>query len=233
MNSQEKQQLEEMLKGKPQAAGVLSLLKENSTCNEDLIILKKAGTDIGLEYLVPYLLKSDPSWSQQALKYLPGLGEYEQPLIERAAELYKNIEWPAPELLAGELTTISELELYLDGAASYTAHFSMFWFTPPFVSPAYWQPAKGTPNSGSWVEGAKLDIYQSDTHKCSDFALATSPLQAGDTVVLMLIVTGFNRGWVNTGTFFTYDPASKNKARFDASGMLLSPTYSYTIIPST
>ncbi len=230
MTSEEKNLLIKKFSASPEGMKALKLLKESDTCDGDLAVLKKVAGDAGVERVVPYILKADPSWSLQVLRFIPHLGKYQQPLIDRAALLYKDMVLPTVEALVTPLKKISAFELYLKGNAAFAGSFTMYWFTPPLSSPNNWQPVKGTPNSGSWVYSSKLDVYQSATVDCKKFALKNSPLAAGDTVVMILNIAGHVGGLINTGFLYTYDPNVQSKAKIETWGGVDGVDYSASVI---
>lgn len=200
-------------------------------------ILKTAADEAGMDKLIPVILENDPNWALNALRHLPNLGEYEQPLIKKASELLDRM---TPALFADadgnppQLQKINKLELYLDGAASFTAYFTMFWFTPPFSGPGDWKP--GVANAGSFKESDMVDDYGMEAKECSFFSINTStlkiPVNTGDQVTMICNITA-NGSWTNTGFFFIYDPAATITARITATGLCGSPSFTFNYMTST
>ena len=86
----------------------------------------------------------------------------------------------------------------------------MYW-----VDNAQIQPAAGS-SSGLWKWSSKLMVGQDAQMACTDFALADSPLNEGDTVWMYM--------WVQAGKDiesplrFTYSSTTADYAQFTSSG---------------
>jgi hypothetical protein len=231
MNQEEKIKLNRIVSADPQAPRTLALFNEPDSCDNDIQILKAAVAEAGLDKVVPVILQGDPAWSLHMLKNVPNLGAYKDPLEKKAAEMYLGKE-PifTAEAAAASLSHINQLEMYVDGGAGFGAWFTMYWFTPPFVSPAHWQPMAGTPSSGSWVQSSKVLVGAGQTLNCSSFALTTSPLNSGDIVVMLINIAGNGAGWINTGFFYRYDPNVNMIGRIETWGGVDTPKFSQSVV---
>jgi hypothetical protein len=87
----------------------------------------------------------------------------------------------------------------------------------------------GTTNPASWKTIPGPGLGSCSDAKCSSFALATSPLTPGDTVMMVIDIMANPTPWTNTSIFFTYDPNSKQTGEIDAKGTVDAPTFSFSV----
>jgi hypothetical protein len=233
MNQADKIKISSIVAADPQAAQTLALFNEPDSCDNDIQILKTAVAEAGLDKVVPVVLQGDPAWSLHMLQNIPNLGAYKDPLEKKANEMYEGklpVFTGDADALAASLSHINQLEMYVDGGAGFGAWFTMYWFTPPFVSPAHWQPMAGTPSSSTWVQSSKVLVGAGQTLNCSSFALTTSPLSGGDIVVMLINISGNGAGWINTGFFFRYDPNVNMIGRIETWGGVDTPQFAQTVV---
>jgi hypothetical protein len=198
-----------------------AIIKEPNSTIET--ILKTAEAEVGLDKLIPIILENYPYWALGALRFLPNLGKYEAPLREKARIVFlpASVDAPTAANTASEATglpTIDTFEMYLSCGMGYDAHFTMWYFTPPF--------------SNTWtvsdkISGGFIPVCQSQTQKCTFFSMPKNPLKAGDTVMMVLGIAG-NKDWVTTNILFTYDPNNLYTAQIDCHGQTLNPYFTFS-----
>ncbi len=208
------------------ADNTLRQIRDQNSCYKD--ILTTARQEVGLDKLVDHILRNDPEWAYQALRSLDDLGDYRDPLIEKAAE---DEEWAlhtlrfVPEIEAhkdfltakagnsvGPIADIAGFNLLDQGW--YNCAFTMFW-----VNNGQPQPQTAVPRSnwGSWKWSSTMSGGGSgETQQCTYFELENAPLQAGNEVWMYM--------WVQAGDDiespfrFTYNPNTADIAYFSATG---------------
>jgi hypothetical protein len=199
------------------------LIKEPNSSLE--AILKSAEAEVGVDKLVSVILNHHPQWALGALRHLPNIGPHETALREKArvtflASTPNNIVG-ASEATPG-LIDVSQLKMYIACGAGYVANFTIWYFTPPFNN----EWTQSTIKSGD-----QIPVCQSQTKDCSFFSVESTPIKAGDTVMMVLNIAG-NKDWVPTNIWFTYNPDTKKYAEVDCHGQTLNPSFTYSVIQS-
>jgi hypothetical protein len=84
MNLDEQRKFASGLAQEAGASKTLSAIQDKNSCFED--IFRTAVAEVGVQKLVEYLLRGDPNWAYQALRYVPDLGSNREMLIKKTAE---------------------------------------------------------------------------------------------------------------------------------------------------
>jgi hypothetical protein len=162
------------------------------------------------------------------LRYIPNLGPYEARLREKARLVFLPPDSQAgpggdPSLRsgggAGSLQSMNTFYMYVGCGAGYTAYFTMWYFTPPFSND--WTVS--TASSGDY-----RNVCQGTTQPCSFFSNSSTPLQSGDTVMMVVGING-NKDWVPTNIWFTYSPTAAYTAEVDCYGQTLNPYFEWSV----
>ena len=210
-----------------EAPRTLAILKSDEY-RDVSAVLKTAADEVGLDKLVPAIIKYYPAWAGEALRFLPDLGSYRQNLIDAL---------PRPEKANGHVNfaaaaapedtiAVKSLTLYLAPGAAMVASFTMFWTHEGVTYPQAVAPDLG---QWDWSIDLSIAINRSYTMSCSDFAAPSpnrnfpgAPLAPGDGVWMVerSCSTDFD-----TGFRFVYQPNGRD-IQIDIVGGALTPSFS-------
>jgi hypothetical protein len=201
----------------------LELIKDP---NQNLdAILKSAVAEVGLEKVVSIILDNNYSyWALGALRYIPNLGEYEARLRQKARVVLLPTDSQTRRAPVGvSLPSIRDFQMYLACGVGYAAYFTMWYFTPPFRN----EWTQNTVYSGEHY----AVVCTSQTQPCAYFSNPNSPLNAGDTVMMVLGIEAGPSAY-QTGVFFTFDPTGRNTAVIDCHGQTFNPSVTWSVVTS-
>ena len=205
------------------ATKALALINDNENCFED--ILPVAAKEIGVDQLVRTILKHDPVWSYNTLRYVEGLtAAHRDALLQRAAQnrsaavqtmRYVSDLGQHKDLFDAQVNgpnaTIGNISgFHIHNAGWYAAEFTMKWTNPgsstiqPTVDKSDWNWSKVKTLGGNMEEA------------CNFFEVEGTSLVSGAEVWIYLRVIG---GKNNDSTLrFTYDPTSSGVAYLVCTG---------------
>lgn len=194
-------------------------------------ILQSVVSEVGIDKVVPIILESKyPYWALGALRYIPNLGKYEEPLRKKAGILSLSTDNKVHKNHAqgvaagGNLPRINAFSLYVACGAGYCSNFTMYYFTPPFQNE--WR-GNNSNNTGSY----KCICVSAVSAPCVNFSIPETPLTAGDTVMMVM---GIEAGpWYQTGVWFTFDPNANVTAAITGHGQTFNPSVDWSLQQNT
>lgn len=208
------------------ASNTLAIINDETKNSPIDVILKSADAEIGREKLMSVILESEYQfWALGALRYLSGLGDYEEKLKKKANLVFlpntlntENFAAMTSNNDGLNLQSINTFEMYLSCGVGYVANFTMYYFTPPFSN--NW-------NQSTIFSGDKVPVCKSQKKGCDFFSMTDFPLKPGDTVMMVLGIGGGPDA--PTNIWFKYDPNAKYTAQIDCLGSTLMPTFSWSV----
>lgn len=223
MTVEEQRNLGVKLAAQLDAGKTLDIIKDTGSCYDE--IFRSAAAELGTDKLASLVLEqNEPSWALAVLRHVPEIDDYRQALIAKSAPLLESVKLadaPAPDATLGK---VAAFELYVEVGASYSAYSTMYWQTDPNVI----EPAAGyAPNNPPVKWSDIVRVAQSATNICEYFALPKAPLHVGNTVWMMVDVSG--GGFYNTNYKFTYDPSVDSTVVISASGGTVTAQFTWSI----
>ncbi|ETX02343.1 MAG: hypothetical protein ETSY1_03990 [Candidatus Entotheonella factor] len=222
MTVDEQRKLGVKLASKNDAPKTLELIK-NTDCVYSQIF-ECAAEELGVDRLAEIVLKSEePAWAWALLRHIDGIDDHRDALLEMGAPMAADVQ-AASEASEATLGRIAAFELDVAGGAGYSAYFTMFWSPSPHVI----EPAAGYPRQTPPYKWSNIvRVFASTANLCQYFALPDAPLQTGDTVWMVVDVSG--GGWYYTKFRYTFDPTSGATAVISGHGTTTTATFTQKI----